>query len=76
MTFLKKKLFFYETILAPACRSGNIDLVKYLISLKKIHVASSILYDACMSNNLELVKYLMSLKKIDVDELDVYFFFF
>lgn len=37
MKFLRKKLF-YETILHLACKSGNYDLVKYLISLKDIDV--------------------------------------
>lgn len=37
MKFQRKKLF-YETILHLACKSGNYDLVKYLISLKDIDV--------------------------------------
>ena len=33
-----KFISFNETILFPACESGNIDLVKYLISLNKINI--------------------------------------
>lgn len=37
---LTNNLFFYETLLHSAARSGNLDLVKYLISLKEIDVAA------------------------------------
>ena len=30
----------YETILYPACISGNLELVKYLISLHEIDIKS------------------------------------
>ena len=37
MEFLKIT-FIYESILHKACQSGNIDLLKYLISLKEIDI--------------------------------------
>lgn len=41
----QKIIEFYATILHYACRSGNIDLVKYLISLNKIDMqAKTIVY--------------------------------
>lgn len=33
-----KKFIIYESILYKACENGNIELVKYIISLKKINV--------------------------------------
>ena len=47
ITFLSSKVFmkfknknFYETILHLACRSGSLELVEYIISLRKIDVQS------------------------------------
>lgn len=34
------KKHFHETILFPACKSGNIELVKYLLSFDKIDIKS------------------------------------
>lgn len=39
MEFKKFKLF-YNTILHIACESGNVDLVKYLVSLNKIDITT------------------------------------
>lgn len=42
MKFYQKKN--YETILYPACYSGEIELVKYLISLDKIDIESQSIF--------------------------------
>lgn len=34
------QIFFNKTILHLACKSGNIDLVRYIVSLGKIKVSS------------------------------------
>lgn len=39
---IKNKYNIYYTILHIACELGNIDLVKYIISLKKIDIKSQI----------------------------------
>lgn len=36
-----KIIMIYNTLLHLACRSGNIELVKYIISLNKIDITSS-----------------------------------
>lgn len=39
-----KKILFNKTILYPACESGNIELVKYLISMDKIDVTAESIF--------------------------------
>lgn len=34
-------IIFYDTLLHLACESGNLELVKYLISLNKIDIKST-----------------------------------
>ena len=36
--YLKKKIKIYETILYKACKDGNVELVKFLVSLDRINV--------------------------------------
>lgn len=38
---LKLMFFFYSTILHSACESGNVNLVKFIVSLNKIDVKVS-----------------------------------
>lgn len=68
-TFLKfkwnsKYLSFYKTVLHYACEAGNIDLVKFLISRKKMDLESPdnilILKNICQ---VSLIEYLMEFFK-------------
>lgn len=43
MVFLNQKNIYY-TILNIACELGNIDLVKYIISLHKINIKSKVVF--------------------------------
>ena len=40
-----------ETILHLACESGNIELVKYIISLNKIDITSKNIFIYCLLGN-------------------------
>ena len=48
---LQKKIFFYYTILDSACISGNIDIVKYIISLNKIDITDTNIYNIDFIHN-------------------------
>lgn len=39
-----KCIYFNETLLHQACKSGDIDLAKYLISLNKIDIKSTTIF--------------------------------
>lgn len=41
---VSKSIFFYETLLHFACKLGNLDIVKYIISLDKIDVSQKAVY--------------------------------
>ena len=41
-----------------ACRSGNLDMTKYLVSKIKHPNFKEMFYKACFSDNLELVNYI------------------
>lgn len=43
-----KKFIIYESILYKACENGNIELVKYIISLKKIDVNQKNIFNNVM----------------------------
>lgn len=69
-----KFIFFYfydQTILNLACKSGNIELVKHLLSLDEIDAdnknGNDLIYDAIYSRNLKLVKYLISRQDIGIN---------
>ena len=44
MEFQNKKNIF-ETFLHSACKSGNVNLVKYIVSLNKIDIKSKIIFN-------------------------------
>jgi len=68
-----------ETILFPACDTGNLDLVKYLVEEKNLDINSkneleqTPLFGACCceKGNLELVKYLVKEKGLNVNARDI-----
>ena len=44
--------YFNETLLHLACESGNLDLVKYLISLNEINLNEKDILISLFSNNI------------------------
>ena len=44
----QKKNFFYRTLLQSACKSGNIDLVKYILSFNKIDITTKNIFIFCV----------------------------
>ena len=62
-----------EPIIKYAYRTGNLDLVKYLIEQRKIKIEINIdyLYWACSSGNINLVKYLINNQGLEPNENDL-----
>lgn len=44
LMMFQNQFFFYETLLHFACKLGNLDIVKYIISLDKIDVSQKAVY--------------------------------
>lgn len=75
----------YSDLLYFASESGNLDFVKFILSVADIDLNKigkdrkiSILFlnvpsffAACKSDNLDLIKYLISLDKIDLNYVDI-----
>ena len=55
MNKIQNNLFVYNTLLNFACGAGNIELVKYLISLDKIDINSTNIFDSIYLNEISIV---------------------
>lgn len=56
----------YETILYKACESGNIDLVKYIISMKKIDVNQKNILAIKIFYNILTIKFINDISMLSI----------